>query len=83
MQSPESAKPVKAVWHMQNESETHTHRHCDCSKTISTFGVRKAVRFSPTSTTPGRFFQTAASIRVWLMCNLSSEKVWLLFECGF
>ena len=45
--------------------------------------MRKAVRFSHTSTTPGRFCQAAASIRVRLMCNLSSEKVWLLFECGF
>ena len=32
MQSPESAKPVKAAWHMENESETW---HCDCSKIMS------------------------------------------------
>ena len=34
----------------------------------------KTVGFSPTSTTLGHFFQAAASIRVRLMCNLSSEK---------
>ena len=49
-----------------------------------TFGMRKTVGFGATSTTPGHFFfRAAASIRVRLMCNLSSEKVWLLFECGF
>ena len=47
------------------------------------FSMRKGAGFSPTSMTLGRFFQAAASIRVRLMCNLSSEKVWLLFECGF
>ena len=53
--------------------------------------MQKAVGFSPTSTTQGRFFRAAASIRVQLMCNLSSEKVRLLssirvrllIKCGF
>ena len=44
-------------------------------KCKQTFGMRKAVGFSPTSKTPGCFFRAAASIRVWLKCNLSSEKV--------
>ena len=53
-----------------------------------TFGVRKAVGFSSISTILGHFFQTAASIRVRLMCNLSSESVAsirgrLLIKCGF
>ena len=48
-----------------------------------TFGMRKAVGFSPTSTTQSRFFQAPASLGVQLMCNLSSEKVRLLFECSF
>ena len=41
-------------------------------------GKRKAAGFSPKSTTPGHFFRAAASIRVQLMCNLSSEKMRLL-----
>ena len=45
--------------------------------------MRKAVEFSPTSATLGRFFWAVASIRVRPMCNLSSEKMRLLFECGF
>ena len=45
--------------------------------------MRKAVEFSPTSATPGRFFRAVASIRVRLMCNLSLKKMRLLFECGF
>ena len=52
-------------------------------KCKQTFGMRKAGGVSPTSTTLGRFFSAAASIRVRLMCNLSSEKLRLLFECGF
>ena len=48
-------------------------------KCKQTFGMRKEVWFSPTSTTIGRFFQAAASIRVRLMCNLRPEKVRLLF----
>ena len=51
-------------------------------KCKQTFGMRKAVGFSSTSTTC-RFLRAAASIRVRLMCNLSSEKVRFLFECGF
>ena len=31
----------------------------------------------------GRLLWAAAFIRVWLLCNLSLEKVRLLFECGF
>ena len=41
--------------------------------------MRKAVGFSPTSMTLGRFFQAAASVQVRFMCNLRSEKVRLLF----
>ena len=52
-------------------------------KCKQTFGMRKAVEFSRTSSTSGRFFQAAASLQVWLMCNSSSEKVQLLLECGF
>ena len=48
-----------------------------------TFCSRKVAGFSPTSTTQGRFFRAAASIRLRFMCNLSSEKVRLLFECSF
>ena len=48
-----------------------------------TFGMRKAVEFSPTSMTQSSFLRAAVSIRARLMCNLSSEKVRLLFECGF
>ena len=44
---------------------------------------RESGRISPTSTTLGRSFQAAASIRVRLMCNLSSKKVRLLIKCGF
>ena len=40
-------------------------------------GMRKAVGFSPTSTTIDRFFRAAASIRVRLMCN------WVRRKCGF
>ena len=47
------------------------------------FFMHKVVGFSPTWTTLGRFFRAAASIRVQLMCNLSSEKVRLLIKCGF
>ena len=47
-----------------------------------TFGMRK-VWFSSTLTTQDRFFRAAASIRVRLMCSLSSEKVRLLIKCGF
>ena len=52
-------------------------------KCEQTFGMRKAVGFSPTSRTLGRFFRAAAFMRVWLMCNLSSEKLRLLIKCGF
>ena len=48
-----------------------------------TVGMWKAVWFRPTSTTPGPFLQAAASVRVRLMCSLSSKKMRLLFECGF
>ena len=54
------------------------HNYFKCKQT---FGMRNAVGFSPTSTTLRRCFRAAASIRVQLLCNLSSEKV--LFECGF
>ena len=46
-------------------------------------GVQKAVEFSPTWMALGHHYQAAASIRVWLMCNLSVEKARCLFECGF
>ena len=41
MQSRESAKPVKAAWHVENESET-LHMHCDWSKIISNISKRLA-----------------------------------------
>ena len=51
---------------------------------------RKAVGFSPTSTTPGRFFRTAAFIRERLTYvqlefgeSAASIRVRLLIKCGF
>ena len=77
------SKPVKAVWHVKwqwNLTLRWFQNHFKCKQT---FGVRKAVGFSSTSTILGRFFQAAASVRVRLMCNLSSEKVRLLIKRGF
>ena len=61
--------------------------YCERQKTISNINKLsdnwKTIRFSLTSTTLGRLLRAAASIRARLMCNLSSEKVRLLFKCSF
>ena len=46
------------------------------------FGKQKAIEFSSTGMITGRHFQPTACIWVWLMCNLSLEKVWLLIKYG-
>ena len=58
MQNPESAKPVKAIWHMQVKLDIAIvpgfvpHNYFKCKQI---FGMPKAVGFSPTclSTTRG------------------------------
>ena len=59
------------LWMLQN---SNVNKH---------FGIRRAVGFSPTSTTLSCLFQAAAFIQVQLICNLSLENVWLLIKCGF
>ena len=47
------------------------------------FGMQKAIEFSPTWMILCPHFQAVASFLVWFLCNLSLEKVRLLFEVGF
>ena len=46
------------------------------------FGFQKTAEFSPMWTILDRLFQVEAIIWVQIMCNLSLEKVRLLFQCG-
>ena len=63
MQCSVSAKPVKVVWHMCNESAI---RHCECCKVVQSvglnehLGMRKSVGFSRTSTTLGSLFSSCS-----------------------
>ena len=63
------------------------HNYFKCKQT---FGMQKAVRFSPTSTTLGRFFRAAASIytsaayvQLEFGESTASIRVRLLIKCGF
>ena len=84
MQSPKSAKPVKAVSHMWNESETwhfDVPNYVECKQT---FGMRKAVRFGPTSTTTGLLFgRGLCATWVWrkrgFFSSAASNQVRLLY----
>ena len=62
------------------------HNYFKCKQTL---GMRKAVRFSPTSTTQGRFFsscgfyRSAANVQFEFGGSAASIRVQLLIKCGF
>ena len=81
LQNPQSSLARCDVY---SESETWL---CDVTNLFQYvnkhFGMQQAVEFSPSRMILGRQFWAAASIWVRLLCNLSLEKVRLVFDCGF